>query len=157
MISRHNNYCRSILVKNARIINQCLKSSLRFCSNASLYNVHQNPANNRKIKSVVGEVVDIDMSIDLKSLSPGDVINVPFELTLSSSFRDFWQSTFFSNDRISTSTPFARELGLQDQIIPISFLLFLAGSVGGLPVEDKAKTQVGFKHARYRLFYLASS
>lgn len=36
-------------------------------------------------------------------------------MTVSHSLRDFWQSAFYSHDRINTSTPFARSLGLQDQ------------------------------------------
>jgi hypothetical protein len=63
------------------------------------------------------------------SLRPGDTIDVPYEVTMSLGFRDFWQSAFYSYDRIQTSTPFARSLGLQDQVIPFSMMLFLATSM----------------------------
>ena len=52
------------------------------------------------------------------------IANVPYELTISQAFRDFWQSAFYSHDRINTSTPFARSLGLQDQSLPFSLMLF---------------------------------
>lgn len=76
---------------------------------------------------VVGEVVD--HAVDMGSLRPGDTIDVPYEVTMSLGFRDFWQSAFYSYDRIQTSTPFARSLGLQDQVIPFSMMLFLATSM----------------------------
>ena len=77
--------------------------------------------------AVVGEVVD--HAVDMGSLRPGDTIDVPYEVTMSLGFRDFWQSAFYSYDRIQTSTPFARSLGLQDQVIPFSMMLFLATSM----------------------------
>lgn len=94
--------------------------------------------------TVVGEI--IDQSIDLKRVRPGETIDVPYELTINSSLRDFWQSAFYSHDRINTSTPFAREVGLQDQVIPFGLMLFLAGSMSH---ADHAKTQTGFSRARY--------
>lgn len=30
--------------------------------------------------------------------------------------RDFWQAAFSTHDRINTSTPFARQMNLQDQV-----------------------------------------
>ena len=77
-------------------------------------------------QTIVGEI--IDQSIDLKTIRPGETILVPYELTINQAFRDFWQSAFYSHDRINTSTPFARELGLQDQVIPFGLMLFLAGN-----------------------------
>lgn len=73
-----------------------------------------------------GEI--IDNAVDLKHVRPGETIEVPYEVTVSHSFRDFWQSAFYSHDRINTSTPFARSLGLQDQVVPFSLMLFLAVS-----------------------------
>jgi len=93
---------------------------------------------------VFGEA--LDHSVDLEHARPGDVINVPYELTINSSFRDFWQSAFYSHDRINTSTPFARKLGFQDQVMPFSLMLFLCGSMSH---ADNATVQVGFKNAIY--------
>ncbi len=53
----------------------------------------------------------------------GETIDVPYEMTVSHSLRDFWQSAFYSHDRINTSTPFARSLGLQDQGTPTHSLI----------------------------------
>ena len=88
---------------------------------------------------VVGEVMDKTM--DLSKMRPGDKIDLPYELTINQSFRDFWQSAFYSHDRINTSTPYARNLGFQDQVIPFSLMLFLAGSMSH---ADHAKLQIGF-------------
>jgi hypothetical protein len=67
--------------------------------------------------------------LDLKSVRPGDVIEVPYELTISPSFRDFWQSTFYAYDRINTSTTFSRSLGLQDQVVPFTMMLYFTGAM----------------------------
>ena len=56
----------------------------------------------------------LDHSLDLTKVRPGDVIEVPYEMTVSSSLRDFFHSAFYTHDRINTSTPFSRSLGLQD-------------------------------------------
>jgi hypothetical protein len=88
---------------------------------------------------ITGEIVD--KTVDLTQLRPGDKIDLPYELTINHSFRDFWQSAFYSHDRINTSTPYARNLGLQDQVIPFSLMLFLAGSMSH---ADHAKLQIGF-------------
>ena len=93
---------------------------------------------------IIGEVMDKTM--DLTKLRPGDKIDLPYELTINQSFRDFWQSAFYSHDRINTSTPYARNLGLQDQVIPFSLMLFLAGSMSH---ADHAKLQIGFGRGVY--------
>ena len=106
-----------------------------------------NASNEKKIGvkgTVIGSVVD--NAIDITKVRPGEVIDVPYELTISQAFRDFWQSAFYSHDRINTSTPFARSLGLQDQTIPFSLMLFMAASMSH---ADHAKIQTGFSKARY--------
>jgi len=95
-------------------------------------------------KKLVAEV--IDQAVNLKNVRPGETIDVPYELTVSSSMRDFWQSAFYSHDRINTSTPFARELGLQDQVLPFGLMTFLTASMSH---ADQAKLQAGFKNAKY--------
>jgi hypothetical protein len=94
--------------------------------------------------SVWGEV--IEHAIDLRSARPGDKISIPYELTVSESMQDFWHSAFHLQDRISTSTPFARKIGLQDKVLPFSFVLFLTSS---MTHADSAKVQVGFGKASY--------
>lgn len=116
-------------------------------SHESFFKVSEfpNQSENPKAKAFVkGEV--IDHAIDLKNVRPGEIIEVPYEVTLSHSIRDFWQSAFYSHDRINTSTPFARDLGFQDQIVPFNLMLFLAGSMSH---ADHAKLQVGFTKAIY--------
>jgi hypothetical protein len=71
---------------------------------------------------------------------------VPYELTVGEPFREAWHSAFYCHDRINTSTPFARKLGLQDQVLPFSLMLFLTGSMSH---ADAAKVQVGFHNAVY--------
>ncbi len=94
---------------------------------------------------VIGEVPD--PTVHLKSARPGDIIRIPYELTISHSFRDFWHGSFYSHDRINTSTPFSRELGLQDQTVPFTMMLFLATSM--THAYDAAKVATGFKNAKY--------
>lgn len=95
---------------------------------------------------IIGEKATANV-LDLKNARPGDVIEVPYELTITQSFRDFWQSAFYSHDRINTSTPFCRALGLQEQVVPFSMLLFLTGAMSH--AYDSAKIEVNYTNARY--------
>ena len=93
---------------------------------------------------IVGEI--IDHAVDLKSARPGETIELPYELTIATSMRDFWQSAFYSHDRINTSTPFARSLGFQSEVIPFGLMLFLASSMSHV---DYAKLENGYANAKY--------
>lgn len=95
-------------------------------------------------KFMKGEV--LDYSINLRTSRPGTEIKVPYELTLTESLSEFWQSSFHSQDRINTSTPFARALGLQDRTLPFELALFLTSAMSH---EDSAKVQVGFGSVVY--------
>jgi len=110
---------------------------------SAFYNAYLQP-NGEVTKSIKGEI--IDNAVDITNIRPGERIEIPYEVTVSNSFRDFWQSAFYSHDRINTSTPFSRELGFQDQVIPFGLMLFLAGSMSH---ADHAKVQVGFSNAHY--------
>lgn len=91
-----------------------------------------------------GEV--LDYSINLRTSRPGTEIKIPYELTLTDSLSEFWQSSFHAQDRINTSTPFARALGLQDRVMPFELVLFLTSAMSH---EDSAKVQVGFGRVVY--------
>jgi len=93
---------------------------------------------------IQGEV--LDLAVDLQALRPGDKLEIPYELTVSESLHDFWQSAFHSQDRIHTSRPFARKIGLQDQVLPFPLVLFLTSS---MTHADAAKVQVGFGNVHY--------
>ncbi len=95
-------------------------------------------------KFMKGEV--LDYSINLRTSRPGTEIKIPYELTLTESLSEFWQSSFHSQDRINTSTPFARALGLQDRVYPFELALFLTSAMSH---EDSAKVQVGFGSVVY--------
>jgi len=134
------------IIKNAASLSSRFLSSAR-ASKDDFYRVSEfNPQATAAAASstLMGEI--IDHAVDLTKARPGETIEVPYEVTISESFRDFWQSAFYSHDRINTSTPFARALGLQDQVVPFSLMLFLAGSMSH---ADHAKLQVGFNSARY--------
>jgi hypothetical protein len=51
--------------------------------------------------SIRGEV--LDLAADLRTFRPGDRLDIPYELTVSESIQEFWQSAFHSQDRINTS------------------------------------------------------
>ena len=115
--------------------NYRMRSDYRHSLGDSNYFYKVSPANNddhisadtMKGRTITGKV--IDHAVDLNRIRPGESIDVPYEVTVSHSMRDFWQSAFYSHDRINTSTPFARSLGLQDQVVPFHLMLFLAGSM----------------------------
>lgn len=91
-----------------------------------------------------GEV--LDFARDLRKIRPGDTIHIPYEITITESVHDFWHSAFHSQDRITTSTPFARKIGLQDRILPFSLVLFLTSS---MTHADAAKVQVSYENVIY--------
>jgi hypothetical protein len=57
--------------------------------------------NSRTNQSIRGEV--LDLAADLRTFRPGDRLDIPYELTVSESIQEFWQSAFHSQDRINTS------------------------------------------------------
>lgn len=127
----------------ARVVTRKLSSTSKPFVNKEFFKNHDLFDHNL-IKTVVGET--IDNAIDMTKVRPGEVIDVPYEITISHSLRDFWQSAFYSHDRINTSTPFARELNLQDQVLPFHLMLFLAESMSH---ADHVKVQTGLKNAIY--------
>ena len=88
----------------------------------------------------------LDLSVDLRQSCPGDVIDVPYELTISEGMLDFWHGAFHDQNRISTSTPFARKIGLQDRMLPFTLVSFLACS---MTHADAALVQVALNTAVY--------
>ena len=88
----------------------------------------------------------LDLAVDMRTARPGDVINSPYELTVSESMQELWGCCFHSQNRISTSRPFARRIGLQDRILPFSLVLFLTSA---MTHADSAKVQVGFGQSVY--------
>jgi len=95
-------------------------------------------------RSVRGEV--LNLAADLRTFSPGDRLEIPYELTITESMFDFWQSAFHSQDRIHTSRPFCRKMGLQDRVLPFSLALFLCSS---MTHEDAARIHVGLGPVKY--------
>ena len=85
-------------------------------------------------------------AVNLRRARPGDVIRVPYEVTVSPALRDLWHGAFFSHDRLSQSTPFARAMGFQDQLLPFNLMLFLAGSMSH---AEEAMVQLQFRKACY--------
>jgi acyl dehydratase len=88
----------------------------------------------------------LDHAIDLRSVRPGDRLDIPYELTISETLTDFWFACFFDQSRIHTSRPFCRQMGLQDRVVPFSLALFLTSSMSH---ADAAKVQVGFGNVHY--------
>ena len=81
------------------------------------------PVTSKSSNLVQGSTVD--HAVDLMSLRPGDRLDIPYELTVSETLQEFWHAAFYSQDRIHTSRPFCRNMGLQDRVLPFSLALFL--------------------------------
>ena len=88
----------------------------------------------------------LDHSVDLLKVRPGDKLDIPYQITITETHQDLWHSAFFDNNRIHTSTPFCRQMGLQDRVVPFTLSLFLCSA---MTHEDAAKVQVGFAKASY--------
>lgn len=104
------------------------------------------PSPKKKPTSKLLQGSTIDHAVDLKSLRPGDRLDIPYEMTVTESMQEFWHAAFYSHDRIHTSRPFCRTMGLQDRVIPFSLALFLTSS---MTHADAAKVQVGFGKVWY--------
>uniref|UniRef100_A0A7S2UZD2 MaoC-like domain-containing protein n=1 Tax=Fibrocapsa japonica TaxID=94617 RepID=A0A7S2UZD2_9STRA len=118
-------------------------SSPRHFSKAPEF-VHIQGDNTDGSEFVEGEV--LDQLARLEYIRPGEKLDIPYEITVSHSMQDFWQSAFYSYDRVNTSTPFARALGFQDQVLPYSLMLMLTGSMSHI---DEAKSHVAWNKSRY--------
>ena len=88
------------------------------------------------------------MCTRLANARPGDVIEVPYEVTVDRAFLCLWFGAFYNHDRIHTSTPFARKLGLQDQVGRPSLL---RRSFGLLSVLSHGFFQTIFANPSYHL------
>jgi acyl dehydratase len=104
----------------------------------------QKPPSSSEGDSIQGEV--LDLAVNLKTVRPGDRLDIPYEMTITESMHDFWNSLFHGQDRIHTSRLYARKMGLQDKILPFPLALFLTSS---MTHADAAKVQVGFGRVNY--------
>lgn len=102
-------------------------------------------SSNSKIRKMIRGTV-LDHSLDLRRVRPGDKVDIPYQITVSETMQDFWFAAFFDQNRIHTSRPFCRKMGLQDRVLPFSLALFLTSSMSH---EDAAKVQVGFENVSY--------
>lgn len=87
-----------------------------------------------------------NVAVDLQVLRPGDTLDIPYELTVTDTFADLWHSAFLSQDRLQTSTPYARKLGFQDRVLPFGLVAFLCST---MTHADAAKIQVGYGNIHY--------
>jgi acyl dehydratase len=103
-----------------------------------------NPSDSKGRRKIKGQI--LDHALDLRRVRPGDKIDIPYQITVSETMQDFWFSSFFDQNRIHTSRPFCRKMGLQDRVLPFSLALFLTSSMSH---EDAAKVQVGYGNVSY--------
>ena len=106
---------------------------------AAVLGSHASASTKHEFKYIEAE--SLDVAVDLQVLRPGDYLDIPYELTITDTFADLWHSAFLSQDRLQTSTPFARKLGFQDRVLPFGLMAFLCSS---MTHADKAKIQLGF-------------
>jgi acyl dehydratase len=96
---------------------------------------------------VFGQVAD--KALDMTRVRVGQKLDVPYELTISTGFRDIWHSTFYQHDRVYTSDSYARSLGFDQALLPFSMLLSITGSM--THVDDRLEVlDLGFRNAVYR-------
>ena len=56
--------------------------------------------------------------LDLSTIYAGQVINCPYEITIDDSWITSWSSLISMGNYIETSRVYARELSLQDRVLP---------------------------------------
>eukprot|EP00457_Paulinella_chromatophora_P009488 gb/GEZN01009555.1/.p1 GENE.gb/GEZN01009555.1/~~gb/GEZN01009555.1/.p1 ORF type:complete len:405 (+),score=26.29 gb/GEZN01009555.1/:64-1278(+) len=87
-------------------------------------------------------------SLDIRRAEIGNVIEVPYEITVTDAWRTMWQASFYQHDRLYTSEPYARNLELQ--ACPLPFSLMLAQTVTMSHLDDsKNILDLSFDNAIY--------
>jgi len=96
---------------------------------------------------------DGDLSgMDISKAALGETIEAPYELTVNDYWRERWQSVFYGQSRIHSSTDFCtNKMGLQDIPLPYSCVMFLASSMSH--VDDSREVyDLSFRKAVYNKF-----
>ena len=96
--------------------------------------------------SVIGE--PLNSSLDLSRTHIGQVIEVPYQMTVGESQQCLWQSTFHIHDRLYTSTPFAQTLNLPAHPLPFTMVLFTSISMTHVD-ESREVLDLAYDHAVY--------
>ena len=107
-------------------------------TNTTIGNDRSAPFEKEAVTTPLVTGVVLDHAVNLRTVRPGDRLDIPYELTISESLQDFWFACFFDQSRIHCSTPFCRRMGLQDRVLPFSLALFLTSSMSH---ADAAKVQ----------------
>jgi len=75
-----------------------------------------------------GKVLE-DSRLDLAKVRVGQMLEIPYEMTVDAGWRDQWQSQFYQQDRLYTSQSFAKTVGFEQTPMPNCLVLFLALSM----------------------------
>eukprot|EP00808_Paulinella_micropora_P011351 g25271.t1 len=95
---------------------------------------------------IVGEV--LRHALNVKHAAIGDVIEVPYEITVTEAWRLMWQATFFQHDRLYTSTPYAEDLRFESCPLPYSLMLTQTVTMSHLD-DQKNILDLGYDRAVY--------
>lgn len=87
-------------------------------------------------------------ALDLTSAYVGQVIEVPYELTLTGAHSSSWFSSFWHHSRVYTSSPFAEQLSLPGPVLPFSMIVFATTSMAHVDETINA-LDIGIDHAIY--------
>ncbi len=87
-------------------------------------------------------------SLDLRNASVGQVLEVPYEITINEADRTAFHGTFYEYDRIYTSAPFAKSVGFDRAPMPFAFLLGHALSMSHVD-STRDVLDLGFENAVY--------
>jgi len=86
--------------------------------------------------------------LDLARVMVGQELDIPYEITVENHWREQWQSTFYQQDRMYTSRPFAEKMGMSQIPIPNSLALSLASSMSHVD-DTRDVFDLRFKKAKY--------
>jgi len=89
-----------------------------------------------------------DTRLDLGKVRVGQMLEIPYEMTVDSGWRDQWQAQFYQQDRLYTSHSFARTVGFDQTPMPNCLVLFLALSMSHVD-QTRDVFDLRIKHAVY--------
>eukprot|EP00466_Bigelowiella_natans_P003293 jgi/Bigna1/80542/fgenesh1_pg.72_\ len=96
--------------------------------------------------TVKGDLLELSLTLDQASV--GDVLENPYEITMTSGIRDAWHGCFYQHDRLYTSDTFGQKLGFNGTLLPFSFLLHTGMAVSHAD-DSRRVLDLGVEQAVY--------
>ena len=86
--------------------------------------------------------------LDLNTVTHGQILESPYEITVDTSWRIQWQSVFPTSSKLTTSDEFAQAWGFESSAIPQAMLLNMTLCFSVEPFSQSCRLHLGLENAR---------